>query len=943
MGSPLASRRLAHWLLLSGICTLALFHYNQFLHTRQEVPVHVAKALDRCRSLTAIPGPPSDFHSRSTSDRFELGTNPTVLLNARIWTGEKNGTEVVEADILLDKGIIRGIGHVGRLLSRFDVSERDAVVRDVNGSWVIPGIVDMHSHLGDAPSPGLDGAEDDNSMKGPIVPWMRSLDGLNTHDDAFRLSISGGVTTSLILPGSANAIGGQGFPVKLRTTSERSASSMLLEPPSTTNSSYYDHNTPLHWRHIKHACGENPSRVYSNTRMDTIWAFREAYNTAKKLKESQDAYCAKATAGHFEDLGDFPEDLAWEPLSEVLRGRVKVQVHCYETTDLDGLSRISNEFKFPITAFHHAHETYLVPNVLRNAYGSTPGVAIFANNARYKREAYRGTPFAAKILASEGIEVAMKSDHPVMNSRYLLYEAQNAYYYGLPENLAIASVTSTPAKLLGLGHRVGFVKEGWDADLVVFDSHPLALGATPKQVYIDGIPQLDSPFTVEKPKKLQEAPKVPNFDKEVGDAIKYEGLPPLLTEKNRLTGDVLFMDVKNVYTPVGSKIRHSRLFRSVVDGEVFPPSVLVQKGQITCIGRCTQEKVMARTQNVTVIDLEGGALGPGLVSFGAPLGLEEIQAEKSTNDGMVIDPLTKVTPKILDDGEGGVVRAVDGLSFMGRDTLLAYRGGVTTAISAPVSYGFLAGLGVAFSTGARHKLEDGAVVRPITALHVHVGPGQEASVSTQIATLRKLLIDGAKHGAFQRVAQGKIPLVVHTHSADIIATLIVLKGEVEHHTKVDIKLTIAGGGEAHLLAKELGEANVGVILNPVRPFPASWESRRILPGPPLTEESQILRLLNHGITVGVGVLESWEAQNARFDLGWAALEAGDKISKEQAYLLGTVNMLKLFGVEEEDFDTPEKGLSWIGEFVATAGGDLLEFGSKVVAVASSRRGFVDVF
>lgn len=207
----------------------------------------------------------------------------------------------------------------------------------------------------------------------------------------------------------------------------------------------------------------------------------------------------------------------------------------------------------------------------------------------------------------------------------------------------------------------------------MFDSHPLALGATPRQVYIDGIPQLESPFSIQKPKKLQEAPKVPNFDKEAKDAIKYEGLPPLLTEKNRLTGDVLFTNVESVYTPirlpVGSRISHSRLFRSVVDGEVFPPSVLVQKGRITCMGRCTQEKVMARTENVTIIDLEGGALSPGLVSFGAPLGLEEIQAETSTNDGIVIDPFTQVTPKILDDGEGGVVRAVDGLAFMGRDTL----------------------------------------------------------------------------------------------------------------------------------------------------------------------------------------------------------------------------------------------------------------------------------
>ena len=203
----------------------------------------------------------------------------------------------------------------------------------------------------------------------------------------------------------------------------------------------------------------------------------------------------------------------------------------------------------------------------------------------------------------------------------------------------------------------------------MFDSHPLALGATPKQVYIDGIPQLESPFSVKKPQKLQKAPKVPNFDKEAEDAIKYEGLPPLLPEKNRLTGDVLFKNVESVYMPVGSRISHARLFRSVVDGEAFPPSVLVQKGRITCMGRCTQERVMARTENVTIVDLEGGALSPGLVSFGAPLGLEEIQQEESTNDGTIIDPLAKATPKILDDGEGGVVRAVDGLAFMGRDTL----------------------------------------------------------------------------------------------------------------------------------------------------------------------------------------------------------------------------------------------------------------------------------
>ena len=190
--------------------------------------------------------------------------------------------------------------------------------------------------------------------------------------------------------------------------------------------------------------------------------------------------------------------------------------------------------------------------------------------------------------------------------------------------------------------------------------------------------------------------------------------------------------------------------------------------------------------------------------------------------------------------------------------------------------------------------------------------------------------------------QGKITLVVHTHSADIIATLIELKREVEHHTKARIKLTIAGGGEAHLLAKELGQAKVGVILNPVRPFPAAWASRRILAGPPLTEDSQIVQLLKHKVTVGVGVSESWEAQNGRLDLGWVAVEAGGRIPKEQALMLGTVNMVKLLGCKEDGLEVGAESV-WEDELVATAGGDLLEFGSKIVAVASLRRGFVDVF
>lgn len=218
MKSESTRRLVSTWAGLLGIVALT---YVCTREVQQTVPVHAFRALDRCHSLDLKPGPNSAFHKRTVSDRFESGTKPTVhaiwthmgmlilmllqlLLNAKIWTGEKDGTEVINADILLDQGIIKGIGHVARQLSsEFD----NLVVVDVNGSWVTPGIVDMHSHLGDSSSPELEGSGDDNSMKSPVVPWMRALDGLNTHDDSYALSIAGGVTTSLILPGSADAIG----------------------------------------------------------------------------------------------------------------------------------------------------------------------------------------------------------------------------------------------------------------------------------------------------------------------------------------------------------------------------------------------------------------------------------------------------------------------------------------------------------------------------------------------------------------------------------------------------------------------------------------------------------------------------------------------------------------------------------------------------------------
>jgi hypothetical protein len=129
-------------------------------------------AVTHCRALRLVPGLPPKFRHRDQSDRFVAGTKPTLIRNAKIWTGGGNGSEVIHGDILLDKGLIKKVGY----LNHTSFTDSDFVVIDVHNSYVTPGLVDIHSHMGDASSPELTGtSSDDNSLKGPILPWLRNV------------------------------------------------------------------------------------------------------------------------------------------------------------------------------------------------------------------------------------------------------------------------------------------------------------------------------------------------------------------------------------------------------------------------------------------------------------------------------------------------------------------------------------------------------------------------------------------------------------------------------------------------------------------------------------------------------------------------------------------------------------------------------------------------
>ncbi|KAI0692573.1 hypothetical protein BC835DRAFT_1416500 [Cytidiella melzeri] len=942
-------------------CNFYLVSFSRDAPDRlHHVPSNAQQILQQCAALRATPGPDPDFRLRTRSDRFEEGTRPTLIKNAHVWTGARNGTETVVGDVLLARGLIKGIGYIpDYILDSFT----DLITIEADGAWITPGLIDLHSHVGLLSSPAMRGTFDVNSPNGPILPWLRSIDAFNTHDDAFELAIAGGVTSVQVLPGSGNAIGGQAFMFKLRRTAERSPSSMVIEPPHSLNGSMPDLNAPMRWRHMKQACGENLKRY--GTRMDSLWAFRSAYNEARKVKQLQDDFCATAEAGLWGQLTDhtFPDSLQWEMLVDVLRGRVKISNHCYEAVDLDDIVRLTNEFEFPIASFHHASEAWLVPDILKRTWGGTPAVAIFATIRGLKREFFRGSPFAARVLADNDIPVIMKSDHPVLNSRYLMYEAQQAHHFGLPPHLALASVTSTPARAAGLLHRIGMLDEGTDADIVLWDSHPLHLGATPRQVWIDGIPQLghksptpspSDPLVVGPAKAgsfFGEAPLVPSYDAERREAFEWEGVPPL-APKVLQKGKVVLKNVNDVWIRGEEGVKERW---SAKPGQKRGTVVLVN-GAISCVGEegwCLTGNGGNKGKEEIEIDLHGGSVGPGLMTFGSPIGIEEIAMELSTGDGFLFDAFRGDVPAILGD-VGGLTRAVDALQFGTRNALIAHRAGVTFATSSlgktslfGGSTVIIAGLATTFRTAASHALESRAVIKPVTALRMYIGHpapwitvAPVVSVSTQISALRRLLLNGVSDDQetgkwFKKAADGSIPLILEVGNADIMATLLQLKADIEDQRGTQMNMVFSGAAEAHLLADQIAKAKVGVILHPVRPFPATWETRRILAGPPVTNDTTVTAMTKAGVTVAFGITDAWEVVGTGWNAGWAALESNGVIDKNQRYDLITTNLEKLLGVG-----------GYFGsdaELVIYQGGDAFNMSSKVIGVASPRKGVVELF
>jgi len=344
-----------------------------------------------------------------------------------------------------------------------------ARIIEAAGRFVMPGIIDAHSHMGVYPwTVGGTGNSDGNEATSPLSPDVRAEDSIYLDDPGFERARAGGVTTALILPGSANLIGGEGVVVKLRPRAGLEGMRFQGAP-----------------RQLKMAMGENPKRVYGSrtqlpsTRMGNIALLREAFRAAQDYPEAF-FYEWPFRPWHRKVLRDVLASGDLPPMRSA--ARVRLQVHCYTQADIEGLLRVADEFGLQIAAIHHALEAYKVRDELARR---KIGVATFADWWGFKQEAWDAIPENAALCAKAGVKVAIHSDSADHIQR-LWHEAAKCVRAGMSEADALKSITLWPAEILGIAERTGALEVGKDADIAVFSRHPFDVTTRVDMTLIDG-------------------------------------------------------------------------------------------------------------------------------------------------------------------------------------------------------------------------------------------------------------------------------------------------------------------------------------------------------------------------------------------------------------------------------------------------------------------------
>lgn len=412
---------------------------------------------------------------KSERDPFEstyvpLQAENILIKNASVYDGD--GNEFSNTDILVQEGRIVAIGKDLPVTDDFKII-------DATDKWVTPGIIDIHSHMGVYPAPGVSTSSDGNEATSPVTADVWAEHSIWVQDPQYALALTGGVTSFHILPGSANLIGGRGVTVK--NLQRNTINSMKF--PDAPHS-------------LKMACGENPKRVYGNrgqapsTRMGNAAGYRKSWIQAEGYLRKLVEYEEKSDDA--KELEYAPRrDLEMETLAGVLKGEILVHNHCYRAEEMATMIDIAKEFNYKITAFHHGVEAYKIADLL-----AENGIcaALWADWWGFKHEAYDMVQANIAIVdqAKNGTGCAIVHSDDAIGIQHLNQEASKALSAGLRAGFDISKaramkwITSNPAKAAGIYDQTGSLQVGKNADVVVWSKNPFSVYALAEKVIIDG-------------------------------------------------------------------------------------------------------------------------------------------------------------------------------------------------------------------------------------------------------------------------------------------------------------------------------------------------------------------------------------------------------------------------------------------------------------------------
>jgi imidazolonepropionase-like amidohydrolase len=393
----------------------------------------------------------------------EMPKQQTLLIkNGTVWTNEKEGI-VTNTDILIKNGKIAKVGK--------NLSDATATVIDATGMHVTPGIIDEHSHIA---------AASINEGGQSVTSEVRIGDNLNPDDINIYRQLSGGVTTSHILHGSANTIGGQTQLIKLRWGADDEQLKFAGADPF-----------------IKFALGENVKRTTSpannrfpDTRMGVEQVMVDAFTRALDYE-----------AAMKKDPINTRRDLELDALVEILNKKRFITCHSYVQSEITAAMRVAERFGFRFNTFTHILEGYKVADKMK-AHGAN--TSTFSDWWAYKNEVKDAIAYNASIMHKVGLNVCINSDDAEMARRLNQEAAKSIKYGGMSEEDALKMVTINPAKALHVDNQVGSIKEGKDADIVIWSANPLSIYASAQKTIVDGIVYFDRESDAQMRKKIQE-------------------------------------------------------------------------------------------------------------------------------------------------------------------------------------------------------------------------------------------------------------------------------------------------------------------------------------------------------------------------------------------------------------------------------------------------------